>query len=119
MIPIKSYHLTSLIIGLIVSGVLFYLIRKDRLHIRYSLWWILVATATAILGTFPWLIDYIASRLGIAYPPIFLAIIAIGFLLVKMLTMDIERSEHERKLRILSERLAVLEGEKDPIHPKK
>jgi hypothetical protein len=118
MIPVKSYHLTSLIIGLLISGVLFYLVRKDRMHIRYSIWWIFVATATAILGSFPWLTDYIAGMLGIAYPPILLSIIAIGFLLIKILTMDIERSEQERKIRILSEKLAILEGEKKPIRPK-
>ena len=69
--------------------------------------------ATAILGSLPWIVDFVSTKLGIAYPPILLMIVGMGFLLVKMLTMDIERSEHERKIRILSERLAILEGESD------
>ena len=34
-------------------------------------------------------------------------------LLIKMLTMDVERSDQERRLRILIQRLAVLEGEQE------
>jgi hypothetical protein len=113
MMPIKTYHLTSLVIGITIAGIIFFLIRKDRLHIRYSLWWVFVAMATAILGSLPWLVDFVSTKLGIAYPPILLMILGMGFLLVKMLTMDIERSEHERKIRILSERLAIMEGESD------
>ncbi|MCP4686425.1 MAG: DUF2304 domain-containing protein [Desulfobacterales bacterium] len=111
--PIRAYHLTSLILGFLIAFVIFFLIRKDRLHIRYSMWWIFVAASTAIIGSFPWLVDYIAGQLGVAYPPVLLLTVALGFLLIKILTMDIERSEHERKIRLLTQRLAVYEGDRD------
>ncbi len=117
---IRTYHLTSLILGILIALVIFYLIRKDRLHIRYSLWWILVATGTAVIGSFPWLVDYIAGKLDIAYPPVLLLTASLGFLLIKILTMDIERSEHERKIRLLTQRLAVYESDQrseSPNHP--
>ncbi len=109
---IRGYHLTSLILGFLIAFAIFFLIRKDRLHIRYSLWWIFVAIATAVLGSFPWIIDYIAREVGVAYPPVLLLTAALGFLLIKMLTMDIERSEHERKIRLLTQRLAVYESDR-------
>ena len=108
---IHGYHLTSLILGFLIAGILFFLIRRDRMHIRYSLWWILMAIATAFMGSFPWVVDWVAGRLGIHYPPILLLIVGMGLILIKMLTMDIERSEHERKIRLLTQRLALLEGE--------
>ncbi len=116
---IRTYHLTSLILGFLIALVIFFLIRRDRLHIRYSLWWILVATGTAVIGSFPWLVDFVAGKLGIAYPPVLLLTVSLGFLLIKVLTMDIERSEHERKLRLLTQRLAVYESdlEREPPAP--
>ena len=117
MSPI-SYNLTSLILGFIIAGVIILLVRKDRLHTRYSLWWLMIALGSIVLGAFPRLIDRIAAIFGVHYPPVLLIIAGIGLILIKMLTMDIDRSEQERKLRILVQRLAVFEGEK-PEEPEK
>ena len=111
MSPI-SYNLTSLILGLVIAGVIILLVRKDRLHARYSLWWLMIALGSIVLGAFPRLIDRIAAIFGVHYPPVLLIVAGIGLILIKMLTMDIDRSEQERKLRILVQRLAVFEGEK-------
>ena len=113
-----SYNLTSLILGFIIAGVIILLVRKDRLHTRYSLWWLMIALGSIVLGAFPRLIDRIAAIFGVHYPPVLLIIAGIGLILIKMLTMDIDRSEQERKLRILVQRLAVFEGEK-PEEPEK
>ena len=117
MSPI-SYNLTSLILGLVIACVIILLVRKDRLHTRYSLWWLMIALGSIVLGAFPRLIDRIAVILGVHYPPVLLIVAGIGLILIKMLTMDIDRSEQERKLRILVQRLAVFEGEK-PEEPEK
>lgn len=113
-----SYNLTSLILGLVIAGVIILLVRKDRLHTRYSLWWLMIALGSIVLGAFPRLIDRIAAIFGVHYPPVLLIVAGIGLILIKMLTMDIDRSEQERKLRILVQRLAVFEGEK-PEEPEK
>lgn len=108
MIP---YRLTSLAIGLAIAFTILWLVRKDLLHTRYSIWWLIVAGASALFGGFPSLVDGVASGLGVTYPPILLVIVGMGLLLIKMLTMDVERSDQERRLRILIQRLAVLEGD--------
>jgi hypothetical protein len=105
------YRLTSLAIGLAIAFTILWLVRRDLLHTRYSIWWLVVAGASALLGGFPSLVDGVASRLGVTYPPILLVIVGMGLLLIKMLTMDVERSDQERRLRILTQRLAILEGE--------
>ncbi len=106
-----SYRFTSLLLGLVIAGIILFLIRRDLLHARYSIWWFLVAVASAFFGAFPWVIDKIAGSFGIAYPPILLVIVGMGLVLIKMLTMDIERSEQEMKIRQLTERLAIYEEE--------
>jgi len=40
-----------------------------------------------------------------------LIVVGIGLILIKMLTLDLKRSEQERKIRALTQRLAILESE--------
>ncbi|MEQ8956363.1 MAG: DUF2304 domain-containing protein [Coleofasciculus sp. C2-GNP5-27] len=106
-----NYQVTSAIIGLIVAGAIIWLVRRDHLHGRYALWWLLVACAFAIIGVVPQLIDSIASFLGINYPPILIVILGFVFVVLKMITMDIERSKAQVKLHRLAQRLAIHEAE--------
>jgi hypothetical protein len=59
------------------------------------------------------LIDFIAGKFGIAYPPILAVVVGVGLVLVKMLTMDLDRSRQEQKIRRLTQRLAILEADLD------
>jgi len=106
-----SYNLTSLTIGIVVAGVILLLVRKDLIHSRYSLWWLLMALGIVVFGCFPRLVDKIGGKLGVHYGPILLIVVGMALILIKMLTMDIERSSQERRLRLLTQRLAILEGE--------
>lgn len=106
-----SAHLTSLAIGTVIAVVIFYLVRKNHLMISHAFWWLMVAAASITFGAAPKLIDRIGKILGIHYPPILLLVIALGFVLIKMLTMDLKGSDQERKIRALTQRLAVLESE--------
>lgn len=100
----------SAVLGLVIAGSIIYLVRKDQLHSRYTLWWIPVALSIALTGLFPKAVDWAGAHLNIHYPPILPLIIAIGFLLVKILLMDIERSRNERKLHRLAQRMASYEA---------
>ncbi len=104
-----SYRSTSLILGFLIAGIIFYLIRKDSLHTRHSFFWFFLASAIMIFGAFPKLSDYAATLLGISYPPVLVMVIGMGLILIKILTADIESSRQERKIRILTEKLAGLE----------
>ena len=87
------------------------LIRKDHLHVRYGFWWEAAAVAFALLGLFPGIVDTIALRLGVAYPPVLALTIGLSVVVLKVLVMDIERSRNEIKLQRLIQRIALLESE--------
>ncbi len=110
MIP---YYWTSTALGLGIAFWIMFLVRRDHMQSRYALWWLVVAVVIVLLGAMPKVVDQVASRLGVHYPPIFLVILAIGMILIKMLTMDIERSRQERTIRKLVQKIALLEGEKE------
>lgn len=106
MIP---YQMTSMVIGLAIAGLILYLIHRGRLYGVYALWWLGVALVVVILGFAPELVDWLAALLGVNYPPLLAVILGIGAILVKMLTMDLHRSQQELKIRRLAQRLALLE----------
>ncbi|MEM7020583.1 MAG: DUF2304 domain-containing protein, partial [Pseudomonadota bacterium] len=64
-----TYQATSAIIGLVIAGLIFWLIRLDRLHTQHAAWWLGLAITIPILGIFPQLLDAVAARLSIGYPP--------------------------------------------------
>lgn len=108
-----SYHLTSAILGLMIAGTILYLIRLDHLHSRHALWWLGVALGIMILGIFPKIIDKVAFFLGVHYPPTLLFTLGLGMILIKVLGIDLHQSDLERKVRRLTQRLAILEGERE------
>lgn len=108
-------QLTSFGIGLGIALTILVLVRKNHLMASHAVWWLMVAAASMAFGAYPRLIDWIGGALGIHYPPTLLIVIGMGFILIKMLTMDLKRSEQERKIRALTQRLAILESE---IYPR-
>lgn len=105
-----TYQMTSMAIGLTLGAAILWLVRRDHLHGPYAVWWIGSALTVILLGVFPKFVDDISVLLGISYPPMLIVVVGFALLLVKILTMDIERSRQERRIRRLAQHLAILEG---------
>ena len=108
-----AYQVTAALIGLSIGSCIFWLVRKNHLHGPYAIWWIGVAVGVVLLGIFPRVVNPIAAWLGVSYPPILVMVLALAALLVKVLTLDLERTKQEVALRRLTQRVAILER-KDP-----
>ena len=111
-----TYQITSMAIGVIIAAIILFLVRRDHLHGPYAIWWIGAAITIGILGFFPRFFDYLAAYVGVSYPPILGIVLGFSLLLVKILTMDLERSRQERLIRRLAQRLAILEAQA-PLAP--
>lgn len=98
-------------LGVVAGLAMLYLVRRDRLHGTYALWWVFVAGCVVTFGLFPRLIDAIGAWIGVSYPPILLVVVALLLVLLKMLTSDLDRTRELRKLRFLAQRIAILEHE--------
>jgi len=107
-----SYQITSAILGISLALIILLLIRRDRLHSRHAIWWLFVAVFVMILGIFPKIIDYLALKLGVNYPPTLLFSLSMAMILLKVLSIDLHQSQLERKTRRLAQRLALLEGDR-------
>ncbi|OUD16248.1 DUF2304 domain-containing protein [Thioflexithrix psekupsensis] len=110
-----SYHLTSSILGIFLAITILWLIRRDHLHSRHAVWWLIVVMAVTFLGFFPNLINPIAQIFGVSYPPSLLFLFSISLILVKLLLIDIHHSNLERKCRRLTQKLAILETQLEQL----
>jgi hypothetical protein len=98
-------------IGLIAAMVIVLLIRRDRLHVRFGMFWLAVALVFVVLGVYPRGMDRLAAALGIANGPDLAMTLAITVIMVKILVMDIARSHNETRTQRLVQRLAMLEAQ--------
>ena len=105
----KSYLMMSGVLGVLFSLVVVWFIRKDHMHVQYSLWWLTVAAVAILLGLNPGLIVQAARGLGVDYPPTLLFLWAIVALFFKALLGDVERSRSQRRLLRLTQRVVMLE----------
>lgn len=97
-------------LGLTLAVVILTLIRRDHLYIRQALWWIAVAAVALAVGIFPAGLDQVGRAIGIAYPPMLAAVIAIAAMLIKILLQDVAITRQERQIRRLAQELAIREG---------
>ncbi len=104
-----------LIVGLALAGAIFYLVRRNHLHGPYAAGWLALAAMIIVVSIWPRSIDWISRLVGIYYPPILVCMLAIAALLLKSLVGDLERSQQERSLRRLSQKLAILEHELEQL----
>jgi hypothetical protein len=107
---LASYQLLTSGIGITCALFILFLVRRDLLHTRHTLWWLAVAATTTVFGVFPQLSDIMARYVGVAYPPTLILTLALIILGVKTLFMDIERSQHELQIRRLAQRVALYES---------
>jgi hypothetical protein len=104
-----TYQIFTGGLGLLMAGVIFYLIRRDHMHARFSLWWLIVGVLAAAFGFFPGWIDVVGRWLGVSYPPVLGMILVLGALVLKLLLVDIEQSRIRREMLRVTQRLLLME----------
>ncbi len=105
---------SALLAGVVVLSI-FWLLRRDRLPVMHSLWWLCVAGLIGVLGLFPGLIDQAADWVGVAYAPALLFTAGILVLLIKVLLEDVDVSHDRRRLLRLAQKVAMLEEEMEQL----
>jgi hypothetical protein len=115
MKQLLPYQWTTAIIGLVLAIVILFLIRRDILHVKRSLWWIGIAILIIVMGFFPLPVAQVGALLGVNYPPVLILTVGMGIFLIKILLMDLERSRQERLLRRLTQKIAMLECDQKEV----
>lgn len=106
-----TWQITSAVLGIVLAGAILFLVRRDHLHGPFAVWWFAVAAATFVLGVFPSVVVWLGHVTGIGYPPVLPIIVGLSLVLIRLLKLDVDRSKQERKVRRLTQKLAILEQE--------
>jgi len=106
-----SMNVFAATVAVAMVALILWLIRRDRLPVSQSLWWLSVSVLIALFGLLPNLLDWIARFVGVSYAPSLLFTLAILTLLIKILLEDLEVSTNRRRLLRLAQKTAILEQE--------
>ena len=86
-------------------------IRKAKLQIEDSIFWVLVSFMFVLFSLFPPVADFLAHMLGIYATVNFLFLFIIFLLLIRVFSMTIRMSQQETKLKELTQKFALYELE--------
>jgi len=100
------------IIAIAVSGVIFViiieLIRRNRLKERYSLIWLAASSILIVFSIWRGLLHSIALAIGVYYPPSFLFLVAIFFLILLLLHFSVILSSLSENNKRLAQEIGIL-----------
>lgn len=97
-----------IILSIIVIFYVINVVRKKELSVKESFWWFLASILMLLLSIFPYSIDWVATKLGIAYPPALLFVLCIIFLLFLLFRHSRRISDLQMKVIELGQEVAVL-----------
>ncbi len=108
MIPsrLKVVLIISVIFFLIV---VFSLLKRKKLALRYTLLWLFTAVALTLFVIFPELLVWISRIMGIQTVMNTLYILLIGFLIMLTISLTSIVSGQKERIRILSQQYALIE----------
>lgn len=97
-----------IIISLIIILYIGTTVRKGRLSIKESFYWITGSVFVLVLAIFPKTLDYVAIWLKIDYPPSLLFVLSILFLLLINFRYARIISQQQTKIIELAQNIAIL-----------
>lgn len=108
-------HVFVAVVTLAVLVFILRLVRRHSLRSKYSLLWLTVGLALAVVAAFPGLLDSASRAVGIYYPPATFLLMAVGFLFLIVVHFSWELSRSEERVRTLAEELALLRSTQEDL----
>lgn len=108
-----------IIIAIILMIYIVHTVRKNKLSVKASFWWLVGSIVILLLSIFPYSINWLAEIFGIAYPPALLLTLAVVFLLFINFQDSRHISEQQAKITELAEQVSLLRFEQSRSSVKK
>lgn len=88
-------------------------IRRSKVQIEDSIFWVVLAAALLIVAIFPGLATTISGLLGFQAPSNLVFVVVIAVLMYKLFALSTEVSSLKHRLNELAQEEALLSGQKD------
>ena len=102
----KNYYFV--IIALFLCFYVILEVRKKKLSIKESFWWVISSIAMLFLAIFPYSIDKLAEFFRVSYGPSVLFVLAIIFLVFINFKNSKKIAEQQEKIIELAQEMAIL-----------
>jgi hypothetical protein len=104
-------QIVSILVGLVLLGVIFQLIRRNRLQEKYAILWIASAVIVLVLSVWRDLLATFASWVGIFYAPSALFLVALFCGMIIALHFSVVVSDLTKQHKTLVQEIALLKEE--------
>ncbi len=108
-----SARVEVIIVAILICGLIFELVRRQRLMERYAILWLLAGATVLVLGFWKGLLTAIAHGVGIYYAPSALFAVAFLFVLLMLVHFSTTVSRLWDQNKVLAQRLALLQERLD------
>lgn len=105
----------AITVNIAIFVIVIELIRRSHLKERYSLIWLSASIVMLVFSTSRKLLDLISKMVGIYYPPSFLFLLSITFLLVLLLHFSTVISMLSEKNKRLAQELGIVKTRLDTL----
>lgn len=106
-------RLLLIIFSILLLVMIFRLVSKGRLQLKYSLLWMAMGVLIIIAALFPGLVIWLSGILGVGLTSNFVFLAGIVFLMGVCLSLSVIVSWQARDIRSLVQHVALLEKEKN------
>lgn len=104
----SNLRFLMIILAIILFVIIIRLVAKNKLPIKYSLFWLASALIVFLVGLIPNLIGFFTKLIGFETYSSLIAGVIIGLLLLITLFLTIIVSEQKRKLLLLVQEVSLL-----------
>lgn len=98
----------SIIFSVFFVLIIIELVRRNRLHEKYSLLWLLFSIVMIILSGFPRILEKVAYILNVKYAPSLLFLVGFVFLILYSLSLTVIISKQADRIIKLTQEVSIL-----------
>lgn len=106
-----NLFLGSFAFGILIFFTILYLLKKQKITIKYALIWIVIFFLLFIALIIPGFMDWITNKLGFQTPSNMVLSLLSGALIVISISLTVALSAHEKKIRLLIQEVSLLKKE--------
>lgn len=104
----KGYYF--ILIAILIIVFIAISVKKSKLSIAESFWWMMGSILALVLAIFPGIINFTADIFGVSYPPTILFVFCIIFLLLMNFRNSKRIAEQQEKIIELAQQVALLKS---------
>lgn len=107
----KQIQIIALVAAVGLLLCILELIRRRKLKEKFALLWLFSAVVLIIISLWGKLLEILAKLAGIYYPPLVLVPIIIFFVILLFMYFSVIVSKQSEQIKVLSQKIALLEEE--------